>query len=127
MGMAKISRILLVDDEPGTTEFVSRLLEKQGFEVVVRESGEDALELLNLDNRFDLVLLDYLMVGMDGAETLQQIKNQPQTGHLKVAIMSGLSDVEDIDKTMLLGAVGYLIKPYKPGVVVKQLKTYLAL
>jgi CheY-like chemotaxis protein len=119
-------RILLIDDEPGTTMFVSRLLEKQGFEVVVMESGEDAIKLLEHDVNFDLVLLDYLMVGLDGIETLEIIKKQPGTRQLKVVIESGLSDLEDMEKAKLLGAIGYIAKPYSPGELVKQVKEYLS-
>ena len=76
--MSDTPRILLIDAEPVKTEFVSRILEKrQGYEVVVKESGEDALKLLDRDPFFDLVLLDYLMVGLDGLETLEIIKKDP--------------------------------------------------
>ena len=99
--MTNTSRILIIDDEPGTTEFVSRLLEKHGYEVTVKESGEDAVKFLNGDQQFDLVLMDYLMVGLNGIETLEVLKKQPHTSHLKVVILSGLSDVEDVEKAMI--------------------------
>jgi CheY-like chemotaxis protein len=123
--MSEPSRILLIDDEPGTTGLVSRLLEKQGFEVVVKESGEDAIRYLEQDTDFDLVLLDYLMVGLDGIETLEIIKNHPQMRHLKVVIESGLSDLEDMEKAKKMGAAGYILKPFKPAELVKQVKSYL--
>ena len=121
-----MTKLLVVDDDTNLLKFLKEGLADAGFEVKTIDNGADAI-VSAVEESFDLVLLDYLMVGMDGAETLQQIKNQPQTGHLKVAIMSGLSDVEDINKTMALGAVGYLIKPYKAGALVKQIKAYLAL
>ena len=124
--MSDTPRILLIDDEPGTTEFVSHLLERQGYEVVISESGEDALKLLERDSNFDLVLLDYLMVGLDGIETLSMIKKQPKTQHLKVLIQSGLSDVEDMEKARAFGAVGYILKPYKPSELLDQVKKHLS-
>jgi CheY-like chemotaxis protein len=124
--MADTPRILLIDDEPGTTEFVSLLLQRQGYEVVAMESGEEALKLLDRDPNFDLVLLDYLMVGLDGIETLAMIKKQPKTQHLKVLIQSGLSDVEDMEKARSLGAVGYILKPYKPSDLIEQVKINLS-
>lgn len=123
--MSNHPRILLVDDEPGTTEFVGRLLEKQGYDVLTCESGEDALKILEDDTRFDLILLDYLMVGLDGIETLEVIKKQPKTKDLKVLIQSGLSDLEDMEKAKNLGAVGYILKPYKPGELIDKIKEEL--
>jgi len=120
------SRILLIDDEPGTTLFVSSILEKQGFEVVVMDCGEDAIKYLSQDVHFDLVLLDYLMVGMDGIDTLRIIKEQPATSHLKVVIESGLTDTEDMEKAMALGACGYMVKPYSPAELISQVKDYLS-
>jgi CheY-like chemotaxis protein len=125
--MTDKNRILLVDDEPGATEFISGVLERQGFEVVIEESGEEALKILEGDNDFNLILLDYLMVGLDGIETLEMIKKQPHTSHLKVVMMSGLSDEEDIEKALVLGAVGYILKPIMPGKLAKKIKELLAL
>jgi len=123
--MTEVPRILLVDDEPGTILLVSRLLEKQGYEVVSMESGEDAIKYLEKDARFDLVLLDYLMVGLDGLELLGMIKQQPATQHLKVVIESGLPDVEDMEKAKQLGAAGYILKPFTPVELINQVKNYL--
>ena len=125
--MSNIPRILLVDDEPGTSELVSRILVKQGYEVVVMESGEDALKLLNRDAHFDLILLDYLMIGVDGLETLEVIKKQPHTQHLKVIIQSGSADVNDMEKARSLGAAGYILKPIKVSELLEQVKKQLAL
>lgn len=119
-------RILLIDDEPGTTEFASRILKKQGYEVAIIESGEEALRFLDVDSSFDLIILDYLMVGLDGFETLDIIKKQNHTKHLKVLIQSGSSDASDMETAQSLGAVGYLLKPYTSIELVKEVKKVLS-
>ena len=69
---ANHSRILIVDDDEGTREALEEILEDD-YDVVCAEEGQVALEKLNQED-FDLVLLDLIMPGMDGIETLKRIK-----------------------------------------------------
>ena len=67
------SRILVVDDEPSITEFVSYALKKEGYETDVVDNGEDAFALASANN-YDLFILDIMLPGKDGFELLEVMK-----------------------------------------------------
>jgi CheY-like chemotaxis protein len=77
MGMA--AKLLVVDDDQEMVEFLTDELTQQGFQVTSRRSGGDAI-IAVVDNRYDLVLMDMLMPGMDGLQTIHVIRKiSPQT------------------------------------------------
>ncbi|MFO8240067.1 MAG: response regulator [Dissulfuribacterales bacterium] len=101
-------RLLLVDDEEMFLEFLSRRLISYQYDVKICSSGENALEMMT-DNDFDVVILDVLMPGMDGIETLWEIKKiKPLT---EVIMLTGHSHRESGIEGMKLGAYDYLSKP----------------
>jgi DNA-binding NtrC family response regulator len=104
-------RILVVDDEIDFLETIIKRLEKRDLNVTGVESGEKAIQLLK-DQMFDVVLLDVKMPGgMDGIETLREIKNlKPLT---EVVLLTGHASVETSIEGMKLGAFDYLLKPIK--------------
>ena len=101
-------RLLLVDDEEMFLEFLSRRLINYQYDVKICLSGENALEMM-IDNDFDVVILDVLMPGMDGIETLWEIKKiKPLT---EVIMLTGHAYRESGIEGMKLGAYDYLSKP----------------
>lgn len=101
-------RLLLVDDEEMFLEFLSRRLISYQYDVKICLSGENALEMM-IDNDFDVVILDVLMPGMDGIETLWEIKKiKPLT---EVIMLTGHAYRESGIEGMKLGAYDYLSKP----------------
>ena len=101
-------RLLLVDDEEMFLEFLSRRLISYQYDVTICLSGEDALEMM-IEHDFDVVILDVLMPGMDGVETLGEIKKiKPLT---EVIMLTGHASRESGIEGMKLGAYGYLSKP----------------
>jgi DNA-binding response OmpR family regulator len=101
-------RLLLVDDEEMFLEFLSRRLISYQYDVTTCLSGENALEMM-IDHDFDVVILDVLMPGMDGIETLGEIKKiKPLT---EVIMLTGHASRESGIEGMKLGAYGYLSKP----------------
>ncbi|PXF56558.1 MAG: two-component system response regulator [Deltaproteobacteria bacterium] len=101
-------RLLLVDDEEMFLEFLSRRLKSYQYDVTTCLSGENALEMI-IDHDFDVVILDVLMPGMDGIETLGEIKKiKPLT---EVIMLTGHASRESGIEGMKLGAYGYLSKP----------------
>lgn len=101
-------RVLLVDDEPEFTEVLSRRLESRGFATTSAPSGDEALERLG-DEDFDVVLLDLVMPGRDGLETLREIKSRnPLT---EVIMLSGKGTEETAIEGMKRGAFDFLTKP----------------
>ena len=101
-------RVLLVDDEDDFRTTLAKRLRKRELEVAEAESGMSALNLLK-QGSFDVVVLDVRMQGMDGIETLKQIKTiNPQ---VEVIMLTGHASVESGIEGMRLGAFDYLMKP----------------
>jgi DNA-binding NtrC family response regulator len=111
-------KILLVDDEKTMVKYLSRRLIKRGFDVSVAYSGLSALEEIKKID-FDLVLLDVLMPEMDGIETLKEIKKiKPET---EVIMLTGHASVEVGIEGMKSGAFNYIMKPFDPDELVKEI------
>ena len=111
-------KILLVDDEETMVKYLSRRLIRRGFDVSVAYNGLSALEEIK-KNDFDLVLLDVLMPGMDGIETLKEIKKiKPET---EVIMLTGHASVEVGIEGMKAGAFNYILKPFDPNALVEEI------
>ena len=109
--MSEPGTILLVDDEPGMLRYIRTLLEVDGYKVETATTGEEALKHVQKGLQPDLVLLDVLMPGIDGLETLEQLrKGQPA---LKVVMLSCVDDTRKVVQAMKLGAQDYLTKPFQ--------------
>jgi DNA-binding NtrC family response regulator len=101
-------RILIVDDEKEFTESMAERLTIRDYDVSTAFSGEEALEKIKSYN-FDVVILDVKMPGIDGIDTLREIKSiKPLT---EVIMLTGHATVETAIKGMQLGALDYLMKP----------------
>ncbi|SFM63695.1 response regulator [Thermodesulforhabdus norvegica] len=101
-------RLLIVDDEKDFTDSLAERLALRDFEVSRAYSGEEAVELIKEYN-YDVVILDVAMPGMDGVQTLREIKNiKPLT---EVIMLTGHATVETAIEGMKLGAYDYLLKP----------------
>ncbi len=102
------ARILVVDDEPSITEFVSYNLKKEGYEVTVAENGDEALELAAL-HPFDLVVLDVMLPGMDGYEVCRRLR---QNSSVPVLFLSARDTELDKVVGLEIGGDDYLAKPF---------------
>jgi len=106
----KTYSIMLVDDELLTLNNLKKALEKEGYEIILAESGERALELLE-NFRPHLVLLDLVLPGISGIEVLKKIKDVDR--EIIVIMMSAYEILEKAVEAMKLGAYDYLLKPFK--------------
>src|SRR6266496_3672131 len=109
--MSESANILLVDDEPGMLRYIRTLLEVDEHKVETASTGEEALARLQKGMQPDLVLLDVLMPGIDGLQTLEQLR-QMQPG-VKVVMLSCVNDTRKVVHAMKLGAQDYLTKPFQ--------------
>lgn len=102
--------ILVVDDEPPIVRLVRATLQADGYAVLTASRGEEALAILE-DERPDLIVLDVMMPGMDGFETLRKVRAQSQVPVIMLTARSG-----DTDKLRGLetGADDYVTKPFNP-------------
>src|SRR5919109_1598907 len=99
--MTEPANILLVDDEPGMLRYIRTLLEVDDYNVETASTGEEALERVNKGLHPDLVLLDLLMPGIDGLQTLEQLR-QIKPG-LKIVMLSCVNDTHKVVQAMRLG------------------------
>ena len=107
--MVKIpTKILLVDDEKDLIEMLSLRLQETGEKVKSAYSGQECLETLDKNN-IDVVILDIRMPGMDGIETLKEIKKRFPL--VEVIMLTGHGSTETAVEGMKLGAFDYLLKP----------------
>jgi two-component system response regulator AtoC len=105
------AKILLVDDEPGMLRYIKTLLEVDDYKVETATTGEEALEKIEKGLEPDLVLLDVLMPGIDGLQTLEQLRQKRPAA--KVVMLSCVNDTRKVVQAMKLGAQDYLTKPFQ--------------
>lgn len=117
-----MSRILVVDDEPRIVAFLRRALADQGFEVDGAHDGDDALVRLERSD-YDLVLLDLMMPGLDGAGVLKALYEHP--GQPEVMMLSARSDIAAKVVCLDLGAADYVTKPFALAELVARIRARL--
>ena len=104
-----IANVLLVDDEPEFVETFSERLELRDLKISKAFNGQEALQVLEKTHDLEVVILDVKMPGMDGIETLAEIKKKFPL--VEVIMLSGHSTVESAIEGMKKGAFDYLMKP----------------
>ena len=117
-------KILIVDDEPNIVVPLQFLMEKIGYETVVAQSGEEALEVIPKENP-DLILLDIMLPGVDGFEVCEIVKLKPEWKHIKIIFLTAKGRDVDIAKGMILGADEYIAKPFSTHELVERVKSLL--
>ena len=120
--MAK--RILLVDDNTTNLQVLFQALSPEGYELLVAQSGEDALETAG-GAKPDLLLLDVKMPGIDGFETFRRLRADSETAAIPVIFLSAHANVESIEQADALGAEGYLTKPFDFDVIIEKVQEVL--
>jgi DNA-binding response OmpR family regulator len=110
--------VLIVDDEPRIIKFLKLRLKASGYEVLTATSGLEALEQVQ-DQEPDLLVLDVVMPGMDGFETLKQVR---AVSSVPVIILSAKETDTDKVKGLELGADDYLAKPFSPDELIARIK-----
>ncbi len=105
-----MATILIVDDEFSMREFLSILLEKEGFKSLTAENGEAALKRLE-ENQIDLLITDIRMPGIGGLKLLEQVKTIDSS--IPVVMMTAYASPEDAVNAMKNGAYDYITKPFK--------------
>ena len=107
----RAGRILVVDDDEGNRDMLSRRLERLGHSVAVVENGRRALELLNAEP-FDLMLLDLQMPKMDGYEVLDRLRAVEALGNLPIFVLFASDETARVAHCIERGAADYLAKPF---------------
>jgi putative two-component system response regulator len=119
------STLLIVDDLPENLSVLGELLSGAQYRVRAANSGAAALRHAIQEPRPDLILLDVMMPDMDGFEVLDRLKADPATRDIPVVFLTALSEADDEERGLALGAADYVTKPIKPSVVLTRVRTQL--
>lgn len=118
-----LRNVLLVDDEPDIRTLVSLILERLGgLHVQAESSGLDALAALESGYKPDLILLDVMMPGMDGIQTLAEIRRLPGLHALPICFLTAKVHPAELQRWHDLGINAVLTKPFSPAKLVEQIK-----
>jgi CheY-like chemotaxis protein len=123
--MSPAQKVLIVDDEDDIRELARISLERVGgLQVVVASSGEEGIAVATREQP-DAVLLDAMMPGMDGPETLERLKADAATAPIPVVFLTGSVQEFERDRFMSLGAEAILPKPFDPMTLANDLRACL--
>jgi two-component system, OmpR family, alkaline phosphatase synthesis response regulator PhoP len=122
--MAKMPKILLVDDDPDILELLEYNLQKEGFETQSANDGMKALEIAP-DFKPDLVLLDVMMPKLDGIETASRMRKLPELKNTFILFLTARSEEYSEVAAFEVGADDYIVKPIKPRALISRLKALL--
>lgn len=116
-----IRTVLIVDDSGTERERMDRILSEAGLATLAAESGEAALRLAR-EQRPDLIFMDIGMPDMDGFAAARQLKADPATMHIPLVFVTGKRQVADRAWGALLGAAGYVTKPFTREQILAELE-----
>lgn len=109
-----VETALVVDDSKSARIMLSRLVQKNGLEVAMVESGEEAISFLENSPLPDVIFMDHMMPGMDGLETTKLITANPKTSNIPILMYTSKEGPEYEQEMLASGAYGMLGKPAKP-------------
>ena len=112
----KRSRILVVEDEESLLKLESILLSSKGYIVTGVMDGRSALEEIKA-NKPDLVILDIMLPVIDGFEVCRRVKEDPETSHIPVLILTAKKNIQDMEHGQQAGCDAYITKPFKSAKV----------
>ncbi|HEV3013469.1 MAG TPA: response regulator [Actinomycetota bacterium] len=116
--------VLIADDDRDIVRFVALNLRLEGFEVVVANDGQDALDMA-LDVGPSLILLDTMMPRMDGYEVCSRLRDQRPDDQIPVIMLTAKSMEADRSMAYTAGADDWVTKPFDPAVLVSKVKDHL--
>jgi diguanylate cyclase (GGDEF)-like protein len=108
----KTKTILIVDDNPENIRIVADTLHQDDLKLAFAQSGEEALKRLT-KSHCDLILMDVMMPGLDGFETAQRIKNNPDYAQIPIIFLTARNDEDSIEEAFAIGGTDYISKPFR--------------
>lgn len=126
--MHSASRILIIDDVVENIQVAMNILKEDHYDFTFATQGSEALELIEKKPlKFDLILLDIMMPGIDGFEICRQIKKSQQSKEIPVIFLTAKVDIDSISKGFALGGVDYITKPFNADELLARVRTHIKL
>lgn len=127
MAEEKKGKIMIVEDDTFVMDIYQTKLSSEGFEVIAAMNGQEAIDRLEKETELpNIILLDIIMPRIDGLEVLKRIKANDRWKDIPVILLTNLSQKEEIETGLGLGAKDYMIKShFTPMEVLDKIKTYL--
>lgn len=119
----KIEKILIVDDEQPIHSYLQRKLSKLGYQALVAEDGERAMEVA-FSNLPDIILLDVKLPKLNGLEVCRALKSDEKTRHIPIIILSAKAQAAEVKRGLDAGADRYLCKPLGFPEILRELKSF---
>ena len=113
--------ILVVDDESDILELIQFNLEREGYSIIGCESGEEAIEHLQI-SRPDLIILDLMLPGIDGYEVAKEVRSHSETKDIPIIMLTAKGEESDEVIGLELGADDYITKPFSPRILSARVK-----
>jgi DNA-binding response OmpR family regulator len=120
-----VPKVLLVDDEPNILLSLKFLMQKEGYEVLVAENGDEAMALAR-QSLPDLVILDVMLPSPNGYEVCQAMRADPQLTGLYILMLTAKSNPAEREKGLAMGADDYVSKPFSNRELVEKVRLILA-
>lgn len=117
--------ILVVDDDPDIRDLVSFKLEQMGHQVTTENDGEGGLAAA-IAERPDMVLLDVMMPKLTGIEVCQKLRDNAETAHVPIILITAKAQEFDIERGFAAGADDYIVKPFSPRELVSRVEAAAA-
>lgn len=116
--------VLIVDDTAANLQVLTSIVTTQGYNILLAQSGEEALEAANQYHP-DIILLDIMMSRMDGYEVCRILKEKRETRQIPVIFVTARTDIDAVEKGFDVGGDDYVSKPFNDRVLLARLKTHV--
>jgi len=113
--------VLVIDDEVDVANLIKVNLEDQGYDVVVAYNGPDAIAIAR-ERKPEVIMLDLAMPGMDGFSVMKVLKQDKETEHIPIIVLTGHDTKGYKQKSLMLGAAQYMTKPFSEKDIVEEIK-----
>lgn len=120
-----LGRVLVVDDDEVIRQLIAVNLQLEGFEVSTAVDGQDCLEKV-LDVRPDVITLDVMMPRLDGWVTAIRLREDPETAHVKVVMITARAQEHDVRRGDEIGVDAYVTKPFDPNQLIQTVRKLAA-
>jgi len=116
--------ILIVDDSPTEVHVFKRILEKQGYDVIIAKDGQEGIDMA-IHSLPDLIIMDVVMPVLNGFQATRQLKKNEETARIPVIMVTTKDQQADINWGMRQGANEYLVKPVATAELLSKIRTLL--